>query len=139
MTRKLCKIIVLVELDDVPGSFHTEESATEIVGKILEINIPHYNPRVFPGVLDGHWTVFVGLNTDGKRHVVYTCQSREEAMYKAKTYATNDFHVFYRGSDLKLTNTQSPKAEHVGYQFKNPEGDSEIQYTVARTTLSLTE
>lgn len=38
------KIIVEVNLDDVPGAFHTPENATAIVGAILKSQISHYNP-----------------------------------------------------------------------------------------------
>jgi len=37
---------VYVDLDPVPGAFHTKESARAIIGQILAERIPHYNPRV---------------------------------------------------------------------------------------------
>lgn len=44
--RKTVTLIVKVELDDVPGTFHTPESAERVVQQILENAIPHYNPEV---------------------------------------------------------------------------------------------
>jgi len=38
---------VVVDLDDVPGEFHTKESAKAIVQQILRQQIPQYNPLVF--------------------------------------------------------------------------------------------
>ena len=43
-------IVVEVQLDPVPGTFHTEESAQEVVERLLQhvlnTNIPHYHPVV---------------------------------------------------------------------------------------------
>ena len=48
--RVTLTISVNVDLDPVPGAFHTKESAHEIVAHILEdtlnTRIPHYNPSV---------------------------------------------------------------------------------------------
>jgi len=40
------RLDVYVDLDKTPGTFHTKESAREIVVKILKDNIPHYRPQV---------------------------------------------------------------------------------------------
>lgn len=37
---------VFVDLDNVPGEFHTETSAANVVENILKRSIPHYNPVV---------------------------------------------------------------------------------------------
>lgn len=37
---------VIVDLDRIPGAFHTPESAVENVNAILLSSIPHYNPVV---------------------------------------------------------------------------------------------
>lgn len=37
---------VFVDLDQVPGSFDTPESAKDIVQSILDQRIDHYNPNV---------------------------------------------------------------------------------------------
>lgn len=42
--RERVAIIVLVDLDPIPGAFHTMESAVNNVRGILEDRIPHYNP-----------------------------------------------------------------------------------------------
>jgi len=44
--RTRIKLEVYVELDGVPGTFHTKESARQIVEAILKQQIPHYNPSV---------------------------------------------------------------------------------------------
>jgi hypothetical protein len=46
MARQTVSLIVTVELDDVPGEFHTPESAERVIQIILENAIPHYNPEV---------------------------------------------------------------------------------------------
>ena len=46
MTR--IRLDVFVDLDRIPGTFHTKESAAESVQSILEDRIPHYNPNVVP-------------------------------------------------------------------------------------------
>lgn len=46
MFRKTATLIVTIDLDPVPGSFHTVESAQEIVQAMLNSSIPHYNPDV---------------------------------------------------------------------------------------------
>jgi len=40
--------VVIVDLDPIPGAFHTEKSAKENVEAILLNNIPHYHPVVLP-------------------------------------------------------------------------------------------
>ena len=40
------RFIVEVDLDSFPGTFHTKESALEIIQKILDQRIGHYNPEV---------------------------------------------------------------------------------------------
>lgn len=40
------KLEVYVDLDRVPGAFHTPESARDSVSRILNDRIPHYNPGV---------------------------------------------------------------------------------------------
>ena len=39
-------IEVVVDLDPVPGAFHTEEDARNAIEAILLSRIGHYNPRV---------------------------------------------------------------------------------------------
>lgn len=39
-------IEIAVDLDPIPGAFHTEESARQHVESILLSSIPHYNPVV---------------------------------------------------------------------------------------------
>jgi hypothetical protein len=46
MDRIKVKLIVEVELDIIPGAFHTPESAQACVQAILTSRISHYNPRV---------------------------------------------------------------------------------------------
>lgn len=48
MKRKRIKLVVWVDLDPIPGSFHTPESAKKNVEAILKDYIPHYNPMVQP-------------------------------------------------------------------------------------------
>jgi len=48
MKRKRIKLVVWVDLDPVPGTFHTPESAKENVQAILKSSIPHYNPMLEP-------------------------------------------------------------------------------------------
>jgi len=43
---KSLTLIVTVNLDPVPGTFHTQESAQEGVQAILTSMIPHYKPDV---------------------------------------------------------------------------------------------
>ena len=38
-------LLVWVDLDSVPGAFHTHESAQANVQAILERSIPHYKPE----------------------------------------------------------------------------------------------
>lgn len=42
---KRMAMLVFVDLDPVPGVFHTKESAVETVNEILKRSIPHYNPH----------------------------------------------------------------------------------------------
>lgn len=46
MTRQRIKLEVYVDLDPVPGTFHTKESAQNVVRSILAEMIGHYNPIV---------------------------------------------------------------------------------------------
>lgn len=46
MERKRIKLEVYVDLDPVPGTFHSKESARNVVANILNERIPHYNPMV---------------------------------------------------------------------------------------------
>lgn len=46
MARRKARFVVEVELDDVPGTFHTPESAEIVIRHILDNSIPHYNPEV---------------------------------------------------------------------------------------------
>lgn len=46
MERKSVTLVVTVELDGVPGTFHTPESAQENVQAMLNSMIPHYHPTV---------------------------------------------------------------------------------------------
>lgn len=43
-------LMVLVDLDPVPGMFHTREQAKEAVESILLSRVGHYNPVVFEHV-----------------------------------------------------------------------------------------
>lgn len=43
------RIAIAVDLDPVPGDFHTVESAEKIVQTILLDRLPHYNPVVLEG------------------------------------------------------------------------------------------
>lgn len=47
--RTRIKLTVEVDLDPVPGVFHTAESARECVQSLLENGIPFYNPTVLKG------------------------------------------------------------------------------------------
>lgn len=49
MSRERVEITVQVDLDPVPGTFHTAEDAQRQVGRILSDAIPHYNPQVMLG------------------------------------------------------------------------------------------
>lgn len=44
--REKITLSVDVELDDVPGTFHTVQSAMDATQAILNNAIPHYNPKV---------------------------------------------------------------------------------------------
>lgn len=46
MERTRIKLEVYVDLDLVPGTFYTKESAQNVVRNILNGAIPHYNPVV---------------------------------------------------------------------------------------------
>lgn len=46
MQRQRVTLTVQVDLDPVPGTFHTKESAVEQVQHILYSSIPHYRPLV---------------------------------------------------------------------------------------------
>lgn len=46
MAAKRIKLEVEVDLDPVPGAFHTKERAELAVQYILKNAIPHYNPTV---------------------------------------------------------------------------------------------
>lgn len=46
MARERIMLEVWVDLDPVPGIFHTKESAQHCVRNILNNSIPHYNPTV---------------------------------------------------------------------------------------------
>jgi hypothetical protein len=46
MERKRVKLAVYVDLDPVPGTFHSAESAQNTVRRLLKQSIPHYNPLV---------------------------------------------------------------------------------------------
>ena len=46
MERTRIKLDVYVDLDPVPGTFHTKESAQNVVRNILNGAISHYNPVV---------------------------------------------------------------------------------------------
>lgn len=45
-------LIVWVDLDAVPGAFHTQESAQQNVQAILTNSIPHYNPETHLAALN---------------------------------------------------------------------------------------
>lgn len=44
--RRTVTFMVTVELDDMPGAMHTEESAQTIVTHVLNQQMSHYNPTV---------------------------------------------------------------------------------------------
>lgn len=44
--RRKAYLTVEIELDDVPGAFHTIESAVDHVQIILDHQVGHYNPKV---------------------------------------------------------------------------------------------
>lgn len=44
--RRQARFIVFVDLDDVPGTMHTEESAEQIIRNVLHQRMGHYNPQV---------------------------------------------------------------------------------------------
>lgn len=46
METERIKLEVYVDLDSIPGAFHTTESARDFVEAILKQRIPHYNPTV---------------------------------------------------------------------------------------------
>jgi hypothetical protein len=45
MDRTRVALLVWVDLDAVPGVFHTHESAQEHVQAVLERSLGHYNPE----------------------------------------------------------------------------------------------
>lgn len=45
---RIC-FLVLVDLDPIPGSFHSQESAQHWLGLIFQRNIAHYNPMISLG------------------------------------------------------------------------------------------
>jgi hypothetical protein len=53
MDPKRVKLEVYVDLDPVPGAFHSVDSARNVVGDILQNSIPHYNPTVSVGINPG--------------------------------------------------------------------------------------
>lgn len=59
MSRRTATLLVVVELDDVPGTMHTKQSAKEIVRNVLWQRMPNYNPVVF------HASVVTPNNTEG--------------------------------------------------------------------------
>ena len=46
MKRRRIKLEVWVDLDNVPGTFHTKDSARNVVANLLNQSIDHYNPMV---------------------------------------------------------------------------------------------
>lgn len=46
MERTRIKLAVYIDLDPVPGAFHSAESAKSIIHKMLVLQIGHYNPMV---------------------------------------------------------------------------------------------
>jgi hypothetical protein len=46
MKRTRIKLEVYVDLDPVPGTFHSKESARNVIDNMLKHSIPHYNPMV---------------------------------------------------------------------------------------------
>lgn len=49
MKRARIKLEVYVDLDPTPGTFHSKESARNVVDAILKDRIAHYNPMVSVG------------------------------------------------------------------------------------------
>lgn len=46
MARERITLSVQVDLDPIPGAFHTPEDARHAIGMILNDRIPHYHPSV---------------------------------------------------------------------------------------------
>jgi hypothetical protein len=46
MERTRIKLAVYVDLDPVPGNFHSADSARNAIANMLDARIPHYNPMV---------------------------------------------------------------------------------------------
>lgn len=44
--RKRICFVIYVDLDPIPGSFHSQESAQNILGFLFRHYIPHYNPTL---------------------------------------------------------------------------------------------
>lgn len=44
--RKRIKMVLEINLDPVPGVFHTKEDARDIVDRILKNQLGHYDPSV---------------------------------------------------------------------------------------------
>jgi hypothetical protein len=44
--RKRVALVVWVDLDPVPGAFHEPVNARNHVQALLNLSVPHYNPRV---------------------------------------------------------------------------------------------
>lgn len=60
-SRKRICFVIYVDLDPVPGSFHSQESAQNFIGFLFRHRIPHYNPTISlapasiqPTCLEGH-------------------------------------------------------------------------------------
>lgn len=46
MERERVQLIVLIDLDPVPGAMHTEESARQVIESTLLTRLGHYHPNV---------------------------------------------------------------------------------------------
>jgi hypothetical protein len=47
MSKRIAALLVIVELDDIPGTMHNEESAQEAVQQLLNDDMSHYAPCVY--------------------------------------------------------------------------------------------
>lgn len=52
MSRTRIKLAVYVDLDPMPGTFHSAESARNAVNGLLHQNVPHYKPLVSIEIYD---------------------------------------------------------------------------------------
>ncbi len=46
MKKERVKFLVVMDLDPVPGMFHTWDSCEQFLRQTLKNSVPHYNPKV---------------------------------------------------------------------------------------------